>query len=256
MAQKPKLEHIFVKKNINCQGLEYDKESKSRPAWVALENRIKDAKFIAVESGKKLYYYFEYAPVGLYLPIDYVKEEMSKYYDKFSNTYDELMRKTKQNRRAIDYTIKLLDKIVEDKSSKILDIGSGTGLGTEALLDNGFKDITMLDFSKGMIEEAKKKPELKGCKFVVEDFLEYDPKEKFGIITSFFSFGSPSYFSEEETKKGLEKIKQILNKNGVVVFHGNISLKPFKQIFKPVFYGEYTINKRKKQHTTYFIGKS
>lgn len=255
MAQKPKLECVFVRKNISNQEMEYDKSSKSRPAWVALESRIGGAKFVAVEAGKRLHYYFEYAPVGLYLPVDYTKEEMRRYYDKFSSIYDKQIRKTRQNMRAIEYTVGLLDKIA-DKSSKILDIGSGTGLGAEALLDNSFKDVTMLDFSKGMIEKAKKKPKLKDCKFVVEDFLKYDPKEKFDIIVSFFSFGSPSYFSEEETKKGLRKVKQILNKEGLVAVHGNISLKLFEQVFKPVFYGEYAINKRKKQHTTYFIGKN
>ena len=41
--------------------------------------------------------------------------------------------------------------------AKILDAGAGTGLVGKFLAEKGYKDITAIDLSRGMLEEAKKK---------------------------------------------------------------------------------------------------
>ncbi len=255
MRKKTRLLYTYIKKKPKKKyKIEYDKTGKLRPAWVKLENPPKGATFIAIRFGKIGWRYLAYLVEGLYLPTHYTKQEMEKYYDKFSETYDEDVKRAGQNQRAIKYAVKLLkDKNIK-KSSKILDICAGTGIGAEEFIKQGYKDVTLLDFSKQMINKAKKKKQLKNCKFIVSDFLKFRTRKRYNIVTSFFGFGASSYFSEKQIEKGLKKIRSLLNKNGLLVIQGYPDIELFSKYFKPIIVGRYTLNKKKRYFTTYFIG--
>ena len=256
MRKKTKLIYAYIKKKPKKKyKIEYDKTGKIRPAWVKVENPPKGATFIAFKFGKTGFRYLAYLGGGLYLPTNYTKEEMSKYYDKFSETYDRDINRAKQNHRAIKYIIKLLKDLKVKKSSKILDICAGTGIGAEHFIKNGYKNITLLDFSRKMIAKAKKKEQLKDCKFIVSDLLKFKTKNKYNVVTSFFGFGSSSYFTEKQVEKGLKNIKSILKKGGLLVIQGYPDIDLFSKYFKPVTIGTYVLNKKKRFYTTYFIGR-
>ena len=52
---------------------------------------------------------------------------------------------------------KALKKYLTDSNSHILDIGCGTGLSGQEILNVGFKNVDGTDFSDKMLYEAKKK---------------------------------------------------------------------------------------------------
>lgn len=59
---------------------------------------------------------------------------------------------------ADDITWHFIKKYIPtDKSIKILDAGAGEGFWAQKLFELGYRNITLLDISKGMLEQAKKR---------------------------------------------------------------------------------------------------
>lgn len=54
-------------------------------------------------------------------------------------------------------TAKALEKVLDEKNSRILDAGCGTGLVGEVLKEMGYGPMDALDYSKEMLDEAEKK---------------------------------------------------------------------------------------------------
>lgn len=65
--------------------------------------------------------------------------------------------------------------------AKIIDIGGGDSHFVDALLDKGYKDITVLDISENAISRAKLRlgNKSKMVKWVVSDITDFNPTEKF-----------------------------------------------------------------------------
>ncbi|HXR83258.1 MAG TPA: class I SAM-dependent methyltransferase [Hanamia sp.] len=63
------------------------------------------------------------------------------------------------------------------KTSKIIDIGGGDSNLVDYLLDEGFKNITVLDISEAALEQAKKRLGKKASKinWVVSDITKFNP---------------------------------------------------------------------------------
>lgn len=244
--------NIYEKKKLDNPDIEYDKTGKTRPAWIKIKNQVK-SKFLTISFGYGNMNYMEFLHSGFYLPINYTKEEMKKLYDQFAENYDEVVKKFGDELGAITKVIDLFCKLGKDKSSKILDIGSGTGRGAEVLFEKGYENITLLELSKEMLEKAKNKEALKNCKFIEAEFVKFDTNGKYDIVTTFFAFGSSSYFSEQEIIEGLAKISQMLNEEGVFVGAGIGNMEAFEQSLNPIFSGEFELKKGLK--ATYFIGQ-
>jgi len=236
--------------------LEYDKINAIRPSWIRLIKSTDKIDGLKIKYGKWRWTYIRYL-ADYFLPNDYNKDDMACLYSNWSNKYDEGVRAAQQNQRAITFTIKKLLLKSKPNKQKILDIGCGSGIGAESFIEHGFnaRNITNLDFAKGLLKVAKKNPKLSQCTFVCTNFLEFKPKKKYDIITSFFSFGAGSYYTPEEVTLGIQKIKSILNKGGYVAIHGHIDLTLFEREFKTIYSGTYILNKEKNYVTTYFIGK-
>jgi ubiquinone/menaquinone biosynthesis C-methylase UbiE len=251
MDNKIQSANIYEKKKLDNPDIEYDKTGKTRPAWIKIKNQVK-SKFLTISFGYGNINYMEFLHSGFFLPVNYTKEEMKKLYDQFAENYDEVVEGFGDELGARTKVIDLFCKLGKDKSSKILDVGSGTGRGAEVLFEKGYENITLLDLSKKMLEKARKKQALKNCRFVEAEFVEYNTKDKYDVVASFFAFGSLNYFSEEEIRKNIVKINQMLNKGGVFVgVVGNVL--PFEKTFKTLFSGEYELKEGLK--VTYFIGQ-
>ncbi len=252
MDKKIQSAYIWEKKKLDTLDIEYDKTGKTRPTWIKIKNKVK-SKFLTISFGYGNNQYMEFLHSGFYLPVNYTKEEMKKLYDQFAENYDEVVKNFGDELGVITKVIDLFCKLGKDKSSKILDIGSGTGRGAEVLFEKGYENITLLELSRKMLEKAKNKSALKNCKFIEAEFVEFDTNEKYDIITSFFAFGSSSYFSEQEMIEGLAKINQMLNNEGIFVGVGIGDIEAFEQTFNPIFSGEVELKEGLK--TTYFIGQ-
>jgi len=261
---KPQLRSYYPRMRLNDKDISklkvtYDKTSKGRPAWIEIKGLPEGARFISIHCGKKgtegtrIQAYQTYLLENLYLPLNYTKEEMSKFYDKFSEYYDKSLRSTNYNILAAEFMIKKLKKHI--KKGEFLDLGAGTGLITEMFVKEGFGPATLVDYSQGMLNKAKKIKSLKGCKFVKADIRKLNLKKKFDFILSFFSFGSSSYFDRDEMNNLLKIVKNHLKENGLFVVLGHTSVSEFKSSFNPLDMGIHTLDKEKKFYTDYFIGR-
>jgi len=96
----------------------------------------------------------------------------------FSNIINTLFRKSMRLRfeKSLEYCQPL-------EGRTVLDIGCGPGHYCIAFARRGAQKVIGIDFSKDMIEIAKRRAFslglLKQCEFIVQDFFEYNPRDKF-----------------------------------------------------------------------------
>lgn len=253
--QKIRLRNIFTKKKAGNLKFDYDRSGRMRPAWVTVNDKTRKIRFITLRIGGSAQIYFVRLFWGVFLPIDFTKEEMIKYYEKVAEIYDAEIVSGSQNLRAIAYTAGRIKKLVKNKDCSVLDVGAGTGLGTEALVKAGFSNVTMLDYSKRMLAKARKKKALRNIHFVAKDFLEYNPRAKFDLITSFFSFPSSSYYSPSQIDAGFRKVEKLLNKGGIFAMHGFMARECPRKYLKEIEYRDYELSKKTTSWTAHYVGK-
>lgn len=250
--KKIKKIYVWEKKELDGAEIEFDETSGTRPAWVKLRSPVK-SKFLTISFGFGNIQYMEFLHSGLYVPVNYSKEELRKVYDEFAENYEDVVAVFGKEIEVIEYVVDLLEGIGKSNLSRVLDIGSGTGRGAEFLVKKGYENLTLLELSNKMLEKAREKDCLKNCGFVVSEFGEFESDEKYDVVTSFFAFGSPSYFSDNEVEDGLKKIKGFLNDEGLIVCVGNMNVSLFEKYFKIVKSGEFLLRNNLK--TFYFIGE-
>ena len=109
-----------------------------------------------------------------------------------TETYDTLGAAYETAFNNVPAQIKTLKWLISQlsPSSKVLDLGSGTGRPTAAMLVEAGHQVTGLDISPRMIEVARER--VQGATFVLGDAKTYQPREevreKLDAVTAFFSF--------------------------------------------------------------------
>ncbi|CDW58431.1 hypothetical protein TTRE_0000674601 [Trichuris trichiura] len=83
------------------------------------------------------------------------KNHVADYYTKVAPEYDEFMAKTGYNGPRI--VGEIVNDLVEDKSSWLVDICGGTGMSGQEMRKHGFSNIDYIDGSEGMTKQAKLK---------------------------------------------------------------------------------------------------
>jgi len=113
------------------------------------------------------------------------------------------------------------------EQTKICDFGCGPGLYTSAFALTGAK-VTGVDFSKNSLEYAKThaKKESLNINYVFQNYLEYEPKEQYDIITMIMC--DFCALSPIQRKKMLEKFHRLLNDGGRILLDV-YSLKGFEE---------------------------
>ncbi len=227
----------------------YDKTSEKRPAWIWVENLPKNVMFLNTRINGKIHHYRVYlsTSIPLFLPTNYTKDEMKRFYGRFAQIYDREMKS--KNAQATKF---LFNKIKMQKDAKVLELGAGTGVSSLPLVKMGYKNITLLDFSKEMLDKAKQKNELKRCRFIQQNISKLKLNEKFDLAFSIFSFASNSYFDDAEMPALWKKIRHTLKPNGVFMAMGN-DFEPPKALFEKINSGKYEIVKGYKAQ--WYIGK-
>lgn len=100
---------------------------------------------------------------------------------------------------------------LENKDLKILIPGCGNAYEAEYLLDHGFKNITLIDFSKVVTERLKEKYKGGPVRIVNENFFDHKGKYNLILEQTFFCALDPSL-----REKYVEKCYKLLNDDGII----------------------------------------
>jgi ubiquinone/menaquinone biosynthesis C-methylase UbiE len=138
-------------------------------------------------------------------------------YDQWSHNYDAVENKTRDLDKVATQTILLQYLLVN-----VLELGCGTGKNTEWLVQKA-QQVTAMDFSAGMLLNAKNKIKAKNVSFVKADITKTWPFEK-----DSFDFATCNLILEHV--KGLQHV--FAEANRVLQAGGKFfisELHPFKQ---------------------------
>lgn len=130
--------------------------------------------------------------------IEYTK--MAYLYDKFYVN--------KNYSKEVDF----IKNFIKNDDAKILDAGCGTGNHAKILYDLGYK-VAGFDQSQQMVDIANTK--IKDC-FWVGNLLNYNHKEKYDLIISFFAVFN-HLKNYKEFKMALLKLKSNLKDKGTII---------------------------------------
>ncbi len=80
-------------------------------------------------------------------------------------------------------SLDFIDSFNLPKSAKIIDVGGGDSRLVDFLLNEGFKNITVLDISAKALERTKKRlgEKAKKVNWVVSDITDYEPETAFDV---------------------------------------------------------------------------
>lgn len=80
-------------------------------------------------------------------------------------------------------SLDFIDSLELSKTAKIIDVGGGDSKLVDFLLDEGFKNITVLDISGKAIDRAKKRlgDRAQNVKWIESDITEFEPKETYDV---------------------------------------------------------------------------
>lgn len=96
--------------------------------------------------------------------------QKKNFFDKLARQWD---TEAKHNKTKIEY---LLDSIPVEPASKILDVGTGTGVLIPFFMNccNSNCSVTAIDFSQNMIARAKEKHQYSNVEFIIKDVYTLD----------------------------------------------------------------------------------
>ena len=229
--------------------VDYDKKGKRRPAWIKLdEKKSKGLKFLTFE-GKNEVTHYKLRIGKYYTPINLLHEEDKVFFNHIAKEFDDI--NSANYYLGTYFTQKVLK--YSKKNAKIVDVLCATGITSEELVKEGFSNLTLIDFSKNMINKAKKKICLKNAKFVCEDFFDWKSKEKFDVIICMMGV---HYYEGMELKFFLKKISDLLKKDGLFVCAQPSYPLELEKLFKKVEskFLAFT-NKNYSCDLPYFIGR-
>ena len=120
-------------------------------------------------------------------------------------------------------SMKYIESLQLSKSANIIDIGGGDSNLVDALLENGYENIWVLDISEFALERAKKRLGKKANKvhWIVSDITEFETNIKF----DFWHDRAVFHFLTEE--ENIDKYVALVNKNSVD--NGNFLLGTFSE---------------------------
>ena len=98
-----------------------------------------------------------------------------------------------------------------EKGSKILDIGTGTGILISYLLEKSPSKLVAVDISENMIEVAREKYKKENVELVVSDIMNFNE----GRYDYIFIYSAYPHFKDKE--KLFEHLYKLINENGKVI---------------------------------------
>lgn len=222
-----KLDKVY-RSEVNQEPTEikFDKKNIKRPSWINIK-LDKKIIFIKIIYNDESFWYRRYFN-DYFFPLENTSEDYKNYYDEIAGDYESYVP---QNKKMGEMLIKLFKELDVDKQSKILDFGAGTGLVTEQIALEGYKNLSLIDISKNELEIAKKKEILKDANYEIIDATKEEIKGNFDVI---FETMSIDYFKGDQMKNILNKINNALNNKGKFILIDRHLYPEFEEIFKKI----------------------
>lgn len=129
-------------------------------------------------------------------------KQQDKYWDKVAPTKE----------FATPFNMELFKKHVKE-DSKILDYGCGYGRTIKYLINNGYTNLTGIDFSEKMIERAKKEESMIEFKVVKNNILPFKDNS-FDAVLLLAVLTCVIY--DDDQDKIIKEIKRVLKPEGVI----------------------------------------
>jgi len=249
MVKKIKLDKVYRSKAAKDQlEIDYDQNSSKRPSWVKLEL---DKKIIFIKilfNGEAFWYrrYFE----DYFFIFEPTSQDYKNYYNQIAKNYEEFIP---QNKAMREIVLGFFDELGLDKNSEILDLGAGTGIVTEKIAEEGYRNLTLLDISDKELDIARSKKSLKNAKYQNIDLTKDEIEGKFDLVFETMSF---DYFRGEKMRLILNKIKNSLKKNGKFIVIDRHIYPEFNEFFTEIKKGKTELETPEgKFDYYYFIGE-
>lgn len=114
-------------------------------------------------------------------------------------------------------SLEFISSLPVRKSAKIIDIGGGDSFLAEYLLEEGFKNITVLDISEEALNKAKNRlgENKKKIKWIVSDILDFSPAETFDVWHDRAAFHFLT--SKEHIHSYISTLKKSVKKGGFII---------------------------------------
>ncbi len=112
----------------------------------------------------------------------------------------------------------ITERLPIKKGMKVLDVGCGTGIITDALYDLAQNEVTAIDVSDEMIKIAKQTLAESTADFVCADFYEFSPKDKYDYVVCFNAY--PHFI---DSKKFVRKANELLVRGGICAIMHNFA---------------------------------
>ena len=155
-------------------------------------------------------------------------KETQDLYEKWYMSYDDELKSN--NYSTPKRCAKALKKYLTDSNSHILDIGCGTGLSGQEILNVGFKNVDGTDFSDKMLFEAKNKNIYKGLFNLDLNSNFYNLNFNYNAIVA-AGIISPHHANPS----CLEKCLNILSDSGLLIFSLNDHAVENKNFMDEIF---------------------
>ena len=148
--------------------------------------------------------------------------DSKQHWEKVYNTKKPAEVSWYQNYPALSMDLIAFAKI--DKDQKVIDVGGGASVLVDAVLDKGFKDVTVLDISSKAIQHARERlgQRAQSVQWIEADITQFDPPQQYDVWhdRAVFHFLT----QEEDRKKYISALEKAVKAGGHVVI-GTFSLE-------------------------------
>ncbi len=241
---------IYEKKNAEKIKFDYDQKSKKRPAWIKLTNTKIKPGFLRVrinDTAEIIYRAFG----NYFYPLDSTPKEQKQFIAGVSTDYDSVV--ANNNIFWSQKLVEKLEKLGLKKNAQIVDLGAGTGIASEVMIDKGYKNLTLIDYSSEMLAVAKKKPKLSQAKFIVADVKKLNLKKKYDAVISIMLFDSIK--PKKNLEKTLTRVKMIMKPHALIALVEDNKETTYSRLFEKIEDGKTQTTPTLNITRYYFIGR-